>query len=295
MSSACLQTHPATGSTRAAAGHLARRSACFPKSAPSENGGERRHSIHGPLLRLRQNAVAGAALLPDLRRHAAKSAAGFVPGARKPCRRWRGSAASPEAQRCLLSAHWRRGGPHPDVTDCAALIRFAYREALRAHDGEWASALRLPLVPALPSVRKYEYPYTPAGAALFRVRDGVYRSPAELAEFADAKTLGRLNTRFVSRDIGAAVRGDILFFRQERQSLPFHAMVFTGASHFERGGGPWIVYHTGPAGGEPGGMRRVTVAELQNHREPRWRPLPFNSNFLGVYRWNILREPPYEH
>jgi uncharacterized protein YfaT (DUF1175 family) len=37
-------------------------------------------------------------------------------------------------------------------------------------------------------------------------------------------------------------------------------------------------------------MRRVTLAELLNHPSPRWRPVTGNSNFLGVYRWNILRE-----
>jgi hypothetical protein len=26
------------------------------------------------------------------------------------------------------------------------------------------------------------------------------------------------------------------------------------------------------------------------HPDPRWRPTPSNPNFLGVYRWNILRE-----
>jgi uncharacterized protein YfaT (DUF1175 family) len=187
---------------------------------------------------------------------------------------------------------WRRGGPHPDVTDCAALIRFAYREALRAHDGAWATALRLPLLPALPSVRKYEYPFTPAGAALFRVVDGVYRAPAELAEFADAETLRRRNATFISRDLRLARRGDLLFFRQEQQDMPFHAMVFVGPSHLAHGPEQWIVYHTGPTGSEPGEIRRVSTDELRAHRDARWRPLPSNSHFLGVYRWNILRESP---
>jgi uncharacterized protein len=29
---------------------------------------------------------------------------------------------------------------------------------------------------------------------------------------------------------------------------------------------------------------------LLHHPDPRWRPLKENANFLGVYRWNILRE-----
>jgi uncharacterized protein YfaT (DUF1175 family) len=37
-------------------------------------------------------------------------------------------------------------------------------------------------------------------------------------------------------------------------------------------------------------MRRLLVSDLLHHPDARWRPLPENTNFLGVYRWNILRE-----
>ena len=60
----------------------------------------------------------------------------------------------------------------PEINDCAALIRYAYRDALRAHDNAWAATARLPVVPAYESVGKYQYPYTPLGASLFRVREG---------------------------------------------------------------------------------------------------------------------------
>jgi uncharacterized protein YfaT (DUF1175 family) len=50
------------------------------------------------------------------------------------------------------------------------------------------------------------------------------------------------------------------------------------------------VYHTGLLGGGPGEIRRPTVEELLRHPSPRWRPNVGNGNFLGVYRWNILRE-----
>jgi hypothetical protein len=59
------------------------------------------------------------------------------------------------------------------------------------------------------------------------------------------------------------------------------------------GSGPaWAVYHTGPIGNGPGEMRRVALADLLNHPDTRWRPILTNSNFLGVYRWSILREDP---
>ena len=180
-----------------------------------------------------------------------------------------------------------------EVNDCAALLRFAYREALREHDGGWASELNLDAVPAIPSVRKYQYPFTPLGAGLFRVKPGSFRledlGNGAFAQFADAQTLQWLNTHFISRDIRQAEPGDLLFFRQLEQDLPFHAMVFLGRSHFDAEPGDWVVYHTGPLGDSKGEVRRVRLEELLRHPSPRWRPLPGNSNFLGVYRWNILR------
>jgi uncharacterized protein YfaT (DUF1175 family) len=37
-------------------------------------------------------------------------------------------------------------------------------------------------------------------------------------------------------------------------------------------------------------MRRVAISDLLQHPDIRWRPIVENSNFLGVYRWDILRE-----
>ena len=51
-----------------------------------------------------------------------------------------------------------------------------------------------------------------------------------------------------------------------------------------------VVYHTGPNKQGKGEMRRLLVSDLLHHPDARWRPLPENTNFLGVYRWNILRE-----
>src|SRR4029077_17608003 len=114
------------------------------------------------------------------------------------------------------------------------------------------------------------------------------------AEFADAKTLKGLNTYFVSRDIRAARPGDLLFYRQLERDTPFHSMVFVGKSEwtpeFGRGSAnEFVVYHTGPVGKDSGEMRRMRLADLLDHPSPRWRPVPGNSNFLGFYRWNILR------
>ena len=180
-----------------------------------------------------------------------------------------------------------------EINDCAALVRFAYREALREHDGLWASALRLPALPVGPSVGKYRYPFTPLGAGLFRVRPGAFQSSdlsdGAFAQFADANTLRRLNTHFIARDLRDARPGDLLFYRQLEQDQPFHTMIFLGASLVEPGVHQWVVYHTGASSQSKGELRRVPVEELLAHPEPRWRPVAGNPNFLGVYRWNILR------
>jgi uncharacterized protein YfaT (DUF1175 family) len=181
-----------------------------------------------------------------------------------------------------------------EISDCAALLRYAYRNALHLHTADWLAENKLEALAYLPSVTKYAYPRTPLGAALFRVRVPSEEDDARatFAEFADAKTLWRLNTFFVSRDVRLARPGDLLFYRQLEQSSPYHSMVFVGPSHFDKTAQDEaiLVYHTGPVGKSPGEMRRTTVSELMQHPSPRWRPAAGNTNFLGVYRWNILRE-----
>jgi uncharacterized protein YfaT (DUF1175 family) len=186
-----------------------------------------------------------------------------------------------------------------EINDCAALLRYSYRNALRSHDSAWARETGI-TPPADPgTIGQYRYPFTPLGAALFRVQPGpAVQSDVgrgAFAEFADAKTLKSLNTHFISRDLRDAQSGDLLFYRQLETDEPYHSMIYVGQSSWmpepiSDWRGAIVVYHTGPIGKAPGEMRRVTVAELLEHPSPRWRPVAGNSNFLGVYRWNILRE-----
>jgi uncharacterized protein YfaT (DUF1175 family) len=191
------------------------------------------------------------------------------------------------------SQYYHRDDLPKEIRDCAALLRFSYREALRQHDSQWANHLHLPAVATEGDVRQYRYPYTPLHAAMFRVREGEF-STADLsngafAEFADAKSLRLYNAHIVGRNLQAARSGDLLFFRQQGPDLPFHAMIFLGRSHFEQGSQQYVVYHTGPAATTPGEIRRLSAAELLNYPDARWRPVSSNPAFLGVYRWNILR------
>ena len=187
-----------------------------------------------------------------------------------------------------------------EIDDCAALLRWCYRNALHAHDAAWQATLPAPMstdaLPPLASVAQYAYPFTPLGANLFRVRSGVYSADDDangsFAQFADVKTLWQRNTFLVTRDVRAARPGDLLLYRQLEQNSPFHSMILTGPGH------DWAVYDTGPIGsGRDAGrdalrgeVRRVALDDLLHHPDTRWRPIPENSNFLGVYRWNILRE-----
>ncbi len=194
----------------------------------------------------------------------------------------------------LAEAQYFRGKALPtEIDDCAALLRFAYREALRPHDATWAHEMALPVPASASDIQQYQYPYTPLAAAIFRVRGGSFQGGdlrnGVFGQFADVETLWRHNTHFMGRDLRRARPGDLLFFRQDGPRMPFHAMIFIGRSQVEPGNQQYIVYHTGPSGGAPGEMRRLSVAQLLNYPDARWRPVSDNPGFLGVYRWNILR------
>ncbi len=171
--------------------------------------------------------------------------------------------------------------PTSDVTDCAGLVRHALRESIRAHTPEWLRKWTLPGMPSYPDVR---HPPMPRDGSwpLFRVGDDRY------AEFADARTIVRYNTRFIDRSLSAARPGDLLYFHQETGATPDHVMVFVGRSVFDASARDWVVYHTGPDGERAGDMRKVRARDLERHPAPRWRPVPENPVFVGVFRLVFL-------
>lgn len=180
-----------------------------------------------------------------------------------------------------------------EIVDCAALIRYAYREALRRHDAAWAAPAHLPLVPAINSVKKYSYPHTPLGPALFRLRPGPFVTPdihnGTFGQFADAETINRFNTFFISRNVRHAEAGDLLFFRRAVEHMPFHSMMVIGRSQVARTSDAiYVVYDTGPTGTQGGEIKRLTLQELLHYPDPQWQPRATNPSFLGVFRWNIL-------
>lgn len=181
-----------------------------------------------------------------------------------------------------------------EIVDCAALIRYAYREALRNHDSKWAAEAHLPLVPAIESVRKYSFPHTLLGAALFRVYPGPFvqadMNNGAFAQFADAESIRRFNTFFLSRDVRASERGDLLFFRRDVEQMPFHSMIVIGPSQIDPSSATiYVVYDTGPSGTQAGEIKRLSLQELLHYPDPQWQPRATNPLFLGVFRWNILK------
>lgn len=211
------------------------------------------------------------------------------------------NAAEPSAQVRLADEHDRTAfrdwftlladlqfeQPAAEVTDCAALVRFAFREALRAHTPEWSRRIGLPFTPRFADVLSAPR----AGASgwpLFRTSSG---STPRYAEFADARTLIALNTVPIGRDVSHARPGDLLYFRQPSQTQPDHIMVLVGRSHFDPDATDWVVYHTGPSDEGPGEVRKVRLATLAEHPAPRWRPLPGNAQFVGVFRLTTLTTP----
>lgn len=169
--------------------------------------------------------------------------------------------------------------PTPDVTDCSSLVRHAVREALRPHNAEWWRRLGVDGLPSYPDVRRPPPADGPAWR-LFKI------APHERGEFADARTLVRLNASPVSRDARAARPGDLFYYRQADGAD--HLMVYVGPSVFDATAGDWVVYHTGPDGAREGEARKVRLADLRRHPAPRWRPLDGNPAFAGIFRLSYL-------
>lgn len=194
-----------------------------------------------------------------------------------------------EGQFYQLSDQW-----NAEQRDCAGLVRFAWREALRHHDRAWLQKMGPAYSPIAPDVARYSLEQGPLGEKLFRTGFGSYKD-GELAngtfsEFADARSLKSFNVKFISRDRREAEPGDLLFFYQPWvQKFPFHVMIFLGPA--QMGGtqsNDWVVYHTGSSPTDVGTVKKVELSVLDHHPNKRWRPVESNPNFLGFYRLKIL-------
>lgn len=194
-----------------------------------------------------------------------------------------------EGQFYHLSEQWKA-----EQRDCAGLVRFAWREALRRHDRVWFQKMGQGYESVAPDVARYNLEQGPLGEKLFRTSFGSYKD-GELAngtfsEFADARTLKSFNVRFISRDRQDAEPGDLLFFYQPWvQKFPYHVMIFLGPARLAGNqSSDWVVYHTGASSTDDGTVKKVELSVLDHHPNKRWRPVEGNANFLGFYRLKIL-------
>lgn len=206
---------------------------------------------------------------------------------RESFRRWFTWVA--ELQFYKLSDQWNE-----EQRDCAGLVRFAWREALRPHDRPWFQRMGENYDPVAPDLNSNIT--TPLRGKLFRTAPGPF-NPADFSEnrfseFADAQTLKNFNAQFVGRDREQAKPGDLLFFHQPWvQKFPFHVMIFIGEARVaSEGSHDWVVYHTGASPADEGTVKKVRLAVLDGHPDQRWRPIATNPNFLGFYRLKILNQ-----
>lgn len=207
---------------------------------------------------------------------------------RESFRRW--FTAIAEIQFYQLSEQWKR-----EQRDCAGLVRFAMREALRKHDRAWFQRMGPAYEPVARDVRGFNLDANQLGEKIFRADFGTYRDDdqrtGKFSEFADARTLKNFNVEFVSRDRREAQPGDLLFYYQPWvQKFPYHVMIFLGAPRTAPNGqSDWVVYHTGSTATDDGNVKKVALSVLDQHPDPRWRPIERNKNFLGFYRLKNLQ------
>ena len=210
-------------------------------------------------------------------------------GDRENFRRW--FTALAEMQFYEMSKQW-----NAEQRDCAGLVRFSWREALRTHDRAWMQRVGGAFDSIAPDVQRARTLERGAlGERLFRTRPGAFQesdlTDDTFSDFADARTLKEFNTEFVGRDRRRAESGDLLFFHQPwAQKYPYHVMIFLGAAREQsEGASDWVVYHTGASPDDRGTIKKVRLAVLDQHPDRRWRPVESNRNFLGFYRLKILR------
>ena len=201
-------------------------------------------------------------------------------------RRW--FTAIAEIQFYRISDQW-----NSEQRDCAGLVRFAWREALRRHDHAWYQRMGAEYEPVASDV-SYNLEQGLLREKLFRTSFGTYKqgdlAAGNFSEFADAQTLRTFNCEFISRDRQQAKPGDLLFFYQPWvQKFPYHVMIFLGEARISNEGErDWVVYHTGASANDEGAVKKVRLAVLDEHPNNRWRPIQSNPNFLGFYRLKIL-------
>ena len=158
--------------------------------------------------------------------------------------------------------------------DCAGLVTYSYREALKSHDLNWLK--NYSDLNEQRDIERYNYPNIPI------LGINCFNSSFGFQPGANASTLLNYNMQYISKNIKDLKKGDVLFYYDENYEMPYHSMIYLGEPGY-------VVYHTGPIDDENRGeVRMVLVEDLLKHPDEKWHPKENNKKYLGGFRWRIL-------
>jgi hypothetical protein len=172
--------------------------------------------------------------------------------------------------------------------DCAGFVRFCFKEALKKHNKYWMKDMNYK-GKVFEDVKKYNYPDVPyLGVDIFRIKGGIDLAKKNFSFYASGRFLKEYNLKFVTKYLNRAKPGDILvYFHPQDYDFPFHMMIYLGNMEISNDYG-WVIYHTGPINSLGGELRKVKISDLMK-ADPSWLPLPSNKNFLGFFKFKILK------
>ncbi|MDK2945565.1 DUF1175 family protein [Geotoga petraea] len=174
----------------------------------------------------------------------------------------------------------------PDsYSDCAGLIRYAYKESLKKHDQTWIKETGYK-GNIFKDIKKYNYPEIPfIGTDIFYLGEDIFVKK-NYSNFASARYLVEFNMDYLGSNIVNIKTGDILaFFHPYDIEYPYHLMVY-----IEQNRERYVIYHTGPISENNPGELRLTNFEDLKYADPSWIANKENKNFLGFYRFKILSD-----
>jgi hypothetical protein len=172
-----------------------------------------------------------------------------------------------------------------NYSDCAGLIRYAYKEALKKHDQYWLNINNYNGF-IYEDVKKFNYPDVPfVKTNIFLIDENIHNKNS-YSNFASARYLIEYNMKYLGKNMINAKTGDVLaYFHPNDVEYPYHLMIY-----IEQNKQKYVIYHTGPISNENPGELRLTKIENLKYADPSWIANKENKNFLGYYRFKILSD-----